>query len=383
MSKTQPESGVHSAGSRAQQPRLTQVDGLRAIAALSVVGFHYTTRYDQIFHHIEPTYFEVAFGYLGVNLFFAISGFVIYMTLDGISAPLDFVVSRFSRLYPAYWVAVASTWIVVSLVGLPGYGVRWNEALVNLSMLQSFFSVQDVDRAYWSLQVELLFYVWMLGLWVTRLLRHSLKIFILWVGMVAAATLAETFGGIKISYALRHFLLLDWIPWFALGIAAYLSLRDRVFKSKHGLLVLIAIFAIAASNRIVLTMASVVVFALVWIASREEFKLLEWKPLVFFGVISYPLYLLHEQIGWVIIACIEARHVTPWLAIIAAFVCVTLLATLLNRLVERPVLSRFRSGYSHSSYAVAARNFSQARWAAATFVSIGVMAVCFIVSSRL
>ena len=286
--------------------RLTQIDGLRAIAALSVVAFHYTTRFDQIFHHVAPTGFEFALGYLGVNLFFAISGFVIYMTLDGIRAPLDFVISRFSRLFPTYWSAVALTWVIVSIVGLPGYGVTWNEAIFNLSMLQSFFSVRDVDGVYWSLQVELLFYVWMLILWVTGMLHYSVAIFIGWVAIAGMATIVEILWGMKVSFALKHFLLLEWIPWFALGMIAYLTLRERRFGLTHGIVVLAAIATVAARNHMPSTIAAVAVFGIMWAASRQKLKLLEWKPLVFFGMISYPLYLVHEQIGWIVIAKVEA-----------------------------------------------------------------------------
>ena len=76
--------------------RLESVDALRGIAAVAVVLFHFTTRYDQLFIHREPLGFSVPWGHLGVNLFFMISGFVIFMTLDKTRRPADFVVSRFS-----------------------------------------------------------------------------------------------------------------------------------------------------------------------------------------------------------------------------------------------------------------------------------------------
>jgi peptidoglycan/LPS O-acetylase OafA/YrhL len=82
--------------------RLTQVDGLRAIAALSVVLFYYTTGFDQVFVHSTPLAFNFPLGYLGVQLFFIISGFVSFLTLDAARTPTGFVVSRFSRLYPTY-----------------------------------------------------------------------------------------------------------------------------------------------------------------------------------------------------------------------------------------------------------------------------------------
>ena len=372
-----------ASGKFSRSQRLTQIDGLRAIAALSVVAFHYTTRFDQVFHHVAPTGFELSLGYLGVNLFFAISGFVIYMTLDGIRAPLDFVISRFSRLFPAYWIAVALTWSIVSIVGLPGYGVTWKAAVINLTMLQSFFSVRDVDSVYWSLQVELLFYAWMLVLWVSGLLRHSAAICVGWVAIAGAATFVEIFLGIKVSFALKHFLLLEWMPWFVLGMIAYVTLRERTFGLKHGLAVLVAIATIAARNHTPSTILAVAVFGIVWAASRRKLRLLEWKPLVFFGMISYPLYLVHEQIGWIVIAKIETQLAAPWFAILAALFFVTVLATLLHNFVEMPGSRNIRKIYKKSIYAASTLNFNRARWALGALISILVLAAAFVISARI
>ena len=86
-----------------------ELDALRGIAAFSVVLFHYTARYDSIYGHSNRLLFKFNYGHLGVNLFFIISGFVIFMTLDRTKSVIDFVVARFSRLYPAYWTALALT----------------------------------------------------------------------------------------------------------------------------------------------------------------------------------------------------------------------------------------------------------------------------------
>ena len=104
----------------AKQGRLECVDSLRGIAATAVMLFHYTTRYDQLFVQQQSLGFDVPWGYPGVNLFFMISGFAIFMTLDKTRRPMDFVVSRFSRLFPSYWSAVLLTFFVVSACGLPG-----------------------------------------------------------------------------------------------------------------------------------------------------------------------------------------------------------------------------------------------------------------------
>ncbi len=92
------------------------------------MAFHYTFKYDELYHFTEPAPFQAPWGYLCVNLFFVISGFVIFMTLDRTRVPLDFVVSRVSRLFPAYWAAIVLTMLVTHWLGLPGKEVSWQHS---------------------------------------------------------------------------------------------------------------------------------------------------------------------------------------------------------------------------------------------------------------
>ncbi len=83
--------------------RIKERDALRGLAALAVVLFHYTTQFEKLFGHSNELSWSMPYGDLGVHLFFMISGFVI---------------SRFSRLYPAYWLAIILTTAVVWTYGL-------------------------------------------------------------------------------------------------------------------------------------------------------------------------------------------------------------------------------------------------------------------------
>ena len=100
--------------------RIQELDALRGIAAMMVVLYHYTTRYDQLYEHSVSLPFSFSYGTFFVQLFFIISGFVIFLTLDQTKNSLDFVVSRISRLYPAYWTAIVITFLSVQAFGLPG-----------------------------------------------------------------------------------------------------------------------------------------------------------------------------------------------------------------------------------------------------------------------
>ena len=93
--------------------RVRELDVLRGLAAAAVVLFHYTVRYGALYGYPAPPIVRVPTGFYGVEVFFCISGFVIFMTLDRTRRPMDFVVSRVSRLWPAYIVAIAVTFAVV------------------------------------------------------------------------------------------------------------------------------------------------------------------------------------------------------------------------------------------------------------------------------
>src|SRR3954465_8329323 len=150
---------------RRERPRLYAIDGLRLVAALMVAVHHYagSRRVDQPANavgdrpvsEIMPTVYHLAtYGWIGVEIFFVISGFVICMSCWG-RTPKDFFVSRVIRLYPAYWAGVAFPPAV--MIALPGVWRRppGRDILLNFTMLQSGSNVPDVDIVYWTLWSEL------------------------------------------------------------------------------------------------------------------------------------------------------------------------------------------------------------------------------------
>ncbi|MFF8659733.1 acyltransferase family protein [Streptomyces huasconensis] len=132
------------------------LDGLRLVAAVGVMVFHFASVLPPI-----PGVWRVApYGWLGGELFFLISGFVICMSAWG--KPLSaFVHSRVVRLLPAYVFCVLATSAVLLI---PGVYTPWgkptiSQVLTNLTMLQDGLGVAKIDRSYWTLWSELRFYL--------------------------------------------------------------------------------------------------------------------------------------------------------------------------------------------------------------------------------
>src|SRR6476659_1785392 len=140
--------------------RFPELDLLRFLAACAVMLFHYTYLGPQ--NHVWTASFPLLgqifkYGYLGVDVFFILSGFVILLTAYEKDA-VGFTVARMVRLYPAYWICVTLTAVGTVVAGATHKPVTTSEYVANLTMVQSFLGIRDVSGVYWTLAVELQFY---------------------------------------------------------------------------------------------------------------------------------------------------------------------------------------------------------------------------------
>jgi len=322
--------------------RLAQLDGLRAVAALSVVGFDYTTRYDAALVHVQPLPLGLPFGHLGVELFFVISGFVILMTVDRTRSASDFVVARASRLFPTYWVAVLLTAFTLRAAQMPGYQRSLPDIAVNLTMVQGYFGIASIDDgAYWSLGVELLFYAWMLLLWRAGALRRPAVPIAVACAISLAAALSGL-AGLSWPSALQTLLMTEWGPWFALGTALYAH-HGRGMSGRLALgLVAFTVLAIAVRGPLVHAGVAVGAGLLVHGAAGGRLPLLASRPLVALGRVSYPMYLLHQALGWWVIVSLQQAGLGPAMSIAIAIVLSVAAAFVMHRAVEAPAMAALR-----------------------------------------
>jgi len=153
-----------------QRERLPMLDVLRFFAALSVVFYHMTYRLNEsaLFTWLQPF---TKFGYLGVDVFFIISGFVILWSAVGRSVP-DYLISRVARLYPSFWVAILVTSATMLVIRPERLQPLWAIA-ANFTMLPGYIVGNHyVDGVYWTLAVELKFYFLILLALLFRQIEH-------------------------------------------------------------------------------------------------------------------------------------------------------------------------------------------------------------------
>lgn len=320
--------------------RIAGLDALRGLAAAAVVLFHYTQRYQDIYGHTSHVPgFDL--GHHGVLLFFIISGFVILMTVERAKTTGRFIQSRFARLYPAFWVSVVLTFLVVSWMGLPGRAVGIKAMVLNLTMFPQLLGARSVDSVYWTLLIELMFYGIMVALLMTGTVRHATMVM---GAIVIAATVDVLFFKNKqfpIIGPARNFASTAYC--FLIGTMLYRAWQNpaRLRVTAAVIVGCCAYAALAEGWMVAFLTASF--SAIVYIATTRRIPLLQSAPLVFLGTISYTLYLLHQNIGYAVIRRLSQLGVNSYLAIAAAIVLSVGLAALVSFVIERPANEALRA----------------------------------------
>lgn len=187
--------------------RLTYLDGLRGLAAVAVLVQHSAEIVIQ--YGAAPTPFVAVlrivmingcnFGRFGVALFFLISGMVIPFSFREPRPIFRFILGRIFRLYPAYWLSIGTALIVFGATDhvLPSVPTL----VANLTMLQRFVGRPDLIDAYWTLAVELMFYVCCAGLYATGSLQAT-RVLVAVTLILLVAALGLAFASLALG---RHF----------------------------------------------------------------------------------------------------------------------------------------------------------------------------------
>ena len=271
-----------------QQQRIPELDLLRFLAAISVVIYHYGHASD-----LGGVSKVTEFGFLGVQLFFMISGFVILWTAMNKSA-LEFIISRVSRLYPTFWVCVGLTAITLYAIGTP---VGLHQMLANLTMIPGPLGQIRIDDVYWTLVIEIKFYALILFLIIGRQLTHIRRWLCGWlaVSLLAVALprlhvfVLEQFsvyfiGGCYLYLIRTRFMRLDLL---ALALCAGLSIYNAIGMQ--------ADFTHDPSVRASVWTGLIVLgeYAVFLAVALRHLKVPSLPAWGWFGAMTYPLYLIH------------------------------------------------------------------------------------------
>lgn len=336
VGKTQPKEG-----------RWQFLDAIRGIAALAVVIQH-------IFWFVSPKIENVfatiwSPGRFGVVAFFIVSGFIVPQSLEHKGDVKAFWTSRFYRLYPAYWVSLALIAAVFAL-GLAWhppvdkrYLVQW---LVNLTMLQGFARMPDINPVAWTLGLEMVLYAAITVAFMKGFLKQTwlISLSLLFLLAMASTVLPGVFhirfpagaaavcGSIILGLTLfrwftgelekRDTVILGFFCFAVTLISSLVNYRpERLSSDPLQPTQLCAITSVVAGYLFFLGM--------MWF-KRPSYP--AW--ILWLGKVSYSLYLLHPVAGMLV-----PKAMNEWVRAVLEIVLSLVLAWAGYTFVEKPSIS--------------------------------------------
>ena len=283
--------------------RLNELDALRGIAALLVVFFHFTMKKNNFDHFFK-------LGTTGVDLFFMISGFVIFMSLERISKGIDFAINRLSRLYPTYWFSVTFTFTVFSLVTIckeESSAIYILKYLGNMTMFQFYLMIPNLDGPYWTLIIEMNFYIILLILFQLKLIKSINIISVITCSITIVATIF--FGDFNFVKQIIFWApILQFFPLFFAGMVFYKIYNREGKLLQNYLLIVFCLFCqmllfqyAGSSNKYInqsqYNLMLTIYFLIFTFFVNNKLGVIVNKITLFLGKISYALYLVHQYIS--------------------------------------------------------------------------------------
>ena len=365
-----------------KQDEIKSLTGLRGIAACWVVLFHYI----MVFHHADLiqnqstggtislaiTRAILLHGYLAVDLFFVLSGFVMALTYGrlfeasfSISAYLDFLSKRLGRVYPLY-IALTAAIAVLGYTGVSTFKAPTQTSLAsNVLLIQAWGIADSIDIPAWSISTEFAAYLLFPLLVRIILVGHWARC---WAAAVVAAMIlvlvstrtttelhqvirgtAFRAGPLDASRFATAYPLLRCFAGFTLGLLAFrLAQAARVrqvlakrFAGDIGLVALLALMAVSGSDVVLVLLFVPFVIAL---ATGQSYtaRHLSGNVLHWLGLVSYSIYLTHFPVeDWLQVplrAKLDALHVPHAVAVsgMAMILPVLALSAMTYYGIERP-----------------------------------------------
>ena len=325
--------------------RLDHVHGLRGIAALMVVFQHAfemarlggSSLFDLSLEHVN-------FGRFGVVLFFLISGLVVPFSFRSVRPLRSFAISRFFRLYPAYWASIAVFLVIAFWRESP---IPGEQIAANLTMLQTLMGQQNIGNAYWTLLYEMIFYGVCMLLCAGKML-HNANI----IGTIAALCLIGSVLPTPGEPSGDVVTILYFFSLFFIGMILRLTFIDQDRAARGWAAVLVCggtltgmavggtFFPVFENGNqffppFALTAAMALPIPLfvlaLWLKPQPG------KLLMFLGTVSYSVYLFQQPVLDLMEPVLPPGE-SPIGYLIAVSVTVVAIAAAVYRWVEKPML---------------------------------------------
>ncbi len=327
--------------------RVNELDLLRFIAALSVVFHHYSLNGFAVnFQTITPYPLLTSlfrYGYLGVDLFFMISGFVILMTAANEDLR-HFVLSRLTRLYPAFWACCTITFVAILTMGSSEYSATFGQYLINMTMLSGFIGTESIDSVYWSLFTELKFYTLVAIVLLLGRFQQIETVFMVWLAITITLiiypvwrfqiVLLDGYSANFIAGAAFFFMWSKGVTWIRC-LVVVLAWCCALYQSTID----VHEFEIRIRNDLSPYVIAIIVstfFVIMGLIACRQTGVISRINWIWLGAITYPLYLLHQGLGFMIYNALYTR-INPYILFWSLIIGMILLSFLIHVAIEKPI----------------------------------------------
>lgn len=331
-----------------QHQHFIALDILRIIAATMVVVFHLFYRGPFLKEDISLPVLDFAkYGYLGVNLFFILSGFLIAQSANNKSG-LKFMIKRFIRIYPAYIICLGLT--IITKLALSDTSYTFLEIFTNVLLSNWILKIPSIDGVYWSLHVELMFYCLMAIIWQSVSKRNKVDHLIL-IWLLISLVLNNVTIENELLKILRILTLGEYAGFFIIGILFYRLYKEGL--KKH--LILFSVFSLLTCLRSAYTEAislnqlkidpwiSSLIIGLFTILFPILIRLRIKKKIKILGILAgatYPLYLVHQEVGYLIVKILKLTSISSGILLVVFFF---LISILINQNLEIPIQKKLKN----------------------------------------
>lgn len=305
-----------------------QIEGLRGAAASLVVVYHVFFRFKELYLNQNIGVLNYLGG-LGAITFLILSAYLISgKKIDEFSL-LQWYKKKFVRLWPLYAIAVTVIFALLRIFQLPEKQLSMIDYLLNLFCINGFIGAQYVDGAHWYI-TTLISLIVIVGVLKKIGRIEKITVLVAWLfGMIFIR-----FLGSNLIYKILGG---GYAGIFVCGISLFNLLNSTDVHRKRHLIPLVLgslyTFRMAGTERGIECIIAMIIVALV---VKERLSPLNNKVLVYIGGMSYSLYLIHQQVAYVIEYNIYLYlgYYSIWCAVITFF-SVFILGDLFHRLVEK------------------------------------------------
>lgn len=339
----------------ATKHRIYQIDLLRFIAAIGIMLAHYLFRGFKADNLTNLSFLElggewIKYCFVFIDLFFIISGFVITLSVRNKSLSYFFK-SRVIRIFSVYWLCVFITYLVTIFWGAPRFYATFGQFLFNLTLLQDFFDVKRLDGAYWTMSVELRFYALAMAyLFIYRFRKIKIEtIAYIWLALSILFVFAQNN---IIARGLNLFLMFEWSPAFIAGMIMAKIYKEKKIHFAYGL-TLILCFVLSTYHRyiyllesmqyynveiseLIAFLAILAVYLLMLAVTMGKLSWLNKPYFLSLGIMTYPLYLLHQRIGYIIFNNLM-DHVNKYVILASTITLMVTLSFIIIRYIAGPL----------------------------------------------